>query len=78
MMCEILSHAHMARVAAYETDKYSLEYCFIDILNDDNSIEKTRSWCLLHVEWRRRMNYGRGTFDLEEWKEWKKGMELRV
>lgn len=71
MMCEILSQAHMARLAAYETDKYSLENCFIDILNDDNSIEKTRSRCLLHVEWRRRMNYGRAHSI------WKKGKELR-
>jgi hypothetical protein len=40
MMCEILSQTHIGCLAAYETDKYRLEYCFIDILNDSNSVEK--------------------------------------
>lgn len=28
-------------LAAYGTNKYRLEYCFIDILNDDGSVERT-------------------------------------
>lgn len=41
MIYKVLSEAHMDRLEAYETDKYSLEFCFNDILNDDDSAEKT-------------------------------------
>jgi hypothetical protein len=63
----------MDRLAAYETEKYSLEYCFIDLLNDDGSVEKTIN--RVSFVWNREEDELRiGTFDL---KEWKKGKELR-
>lgn len=77
MMCEILSEAHMDRLEAYETDKYSLEFCFIDLLNDDDSVEKTVHG--VSFMWNINREYAEdelreGTFDL---KEWKKEKELR-
>lgn len=68
VMCEISSEAHMDRLAAYETDKYSLEYCFIELLNDENgSVEKTVSG--VSFMWDGEEGELRpGTFDLREWK----------
>ncbi|KAF3385945.1 hypothetical protein DPV78_012665 [Talaromyces pinophilus] len=45
MMCEIMSEAHMDRLVTYYGDNryYSLESCFIDVLNDDSSVERTVS-----------------------------------
>lgn len=67
VMCEILSQAHIDRIADYETDKYKLQYCFIDILNDDDSVEKTVNGILFM--WDGEEDELRpGTFDLREWK----------
>ncbi|KAJ5787245.1 hypothetical protein N7457_002235 [Penicillium paradoxum] len=41
MACELLSPTQLDRLAAYETDKYSLMTCLIDLLNDDGSTART-------------------------------------
>jgi hypothetical protein len=67
IMCEILSQTHMDRLVAYETDKYRLEYCFIDILNDDDSVKKTING--VSFMWNGEEDELQpGTFDLKEWK----------
>ncbi|KAJ5208950.1 hypothetical protein N7449_003329 [Penicillium cf. viridicatum] len=67
MAYEILSKTELDRLAAYETDKYQLTPCSIDLLNDDDSVEKT-------IEGVAFMGDGQqdelreGTFDLKQWK----------
>ena len=64
---EILSQTELDRLEAYETDKYQLIPCFSDLLNDDDSVEKT-------IEGVAFMRDGKqdelreGTFDLKQWK----------
>lgn len=41
MVYEILSQTELDRLAAYETDKYQLRPCFLEFLNDDDSVEMT-------------------------------------
>lgn len=41
MVFEILSKTQLDRLLSYETDKYQLQPCLIDILNHDNSVEST-------------------------------------
>ena len=56
----------MDRLASYETEKYRLEYCFIDVLNDDDSVEKTVNG--VSFMWNGEEDELRpGTFDLKEW-----------
>ncbi|OQE87196.1 hypothetical protein PENNAL_c0020G01362 [Penicillium nalgiovense] len=38
--CEILSQMQLDRLAAYETDKYRLRPCLIDLLDSDDNIQK--------------------------------------
>ena len=55
----------MGPLAAYETKKYRLEYCFIDIPNDDGNFEKTVN--SVTFMWNPQENELRpDTFDLRE------------
>ncbi|CAG8260837.1 unnamed protein product [Penicillium salamii] len=73
MVCGLLSPIQLDLLAAYETEEYKLRSCLIDILNDDDSVERTIegvifTWAGQPEELRE------GTFDL---KQWKKDQELR-
>ncbi|PKY05123.1 hypothetical protein P168DRAFT_235402, partial [Aspergillus campestris IBT 28561] len=67
MACEIFSRTQLDRLAEYETDKYRLRACLIQLLDDDDETVKTvegvtSMWDGRHEELRE------GTFDLREWK----------
>lgn len=67
MVYEILSQTELDRLAAYETDKYQLRPCLIDLLNDDDSVEKTIEG--VAFMWDGQQDELReGTFDLKQWK----------
>lgn len=67
MAYEILSQTELDRLAAYETDKYQLRPCLIDLLNDDDSVEKTIEG--VAFMWDGQQDELReGTFDLKQWK----------
>ncbi|KAJ5404865.1 hypothetical protein N7465_006149 [Penicillium sp. CMV-2018d] len=67
MAYEILSQTQLDRLAAYETDKYQLRPCLIELLNDDDSIEETVEG--VTFMWNgQRDELREGTFDLKRWK----------
>ncbi|KAJ5514419.1 hypothetical protein N7463_003971 [Penicillium fimorum] len=73
MVCGHLSPTQLDRLAAYETDKYPLQACLINVLNDDGSTEKTIEG--VSFMWNGRQDeLRRGTFDL---KQWRKHRQLR-
>ncbi|KAB8215790.1 hypothetical protein BDV33DRAFT_8408 [Aspergillus novoparasiticus] len=41
MVCGLLSPTQLDRLAAYETDKYRLKSCLINVLNNDGGTEET-------------------------------------
>ncbi|CAI7570381.1 unnamed protein product [Penicillium discolor] len=75
MTYEILSQTQLDQLAAYETDKYQPRPCLINLLNDDDSVEKTIEgfafmWDGQQDELRE------GTFDLKQWKKEKQLADL--
>ncbi|CAG8403713.1 unnamed protein product [Penicillium salamii] len=75
MVCGLLSPIQLELLAAYETEEYELRSCLIDILNDDDSVERTIEgvmfmWAGQPEELRE------GTFDLKQWKKDQEMMEL--
>lgn len=58
MVYEILSQTELDRLAAYETDKYQLRPCFLEFLNDDDSVEMTMEG-VASCGMENRMNYGK-------------------
>ncbi|KAJ5146109.1 uncharacterized protein N7515_000673 [Penicillium bovifimosum] len=75
MVCGVLSPTQLDRLAAYETDKYHLQGCLIDVLNDDGSTEKTIEG--VSFMWNGRQDELReGTFDLKQWRKERQLSEL--
>ncbi|CAG8037669.1 unnamed protein product [Penicillium nalgiovense] len=73
IVCGLLSPTQLDRLAAYETDKYCLRACLINVLNNDSSTEKTIEG--VSFMWNGRQDELReGTFDL---KQWRKNRQLR-
>ncbi|KAJ5851466.1 uncharacterized protein N7529_010851 [Penicillium soppii] len=67
VVSELLTRPQLDRLAAYETDKYRLTACYIEILNDDDSIEKTIEGACF--KWDGQDDELReGAFDLKQWK----------
>ncbi|CAI7671489.1 unnamed protein product [Penicillium bialowiezense] len=66
MVCGLLTPTQLDRLAAYETDKYYLRACLINVLNNDGSTEKTIEG--VTFVWNGREDELReGTFDLKQW-----------
>ncbi|CDM26565.1 AIG2-like [Penicillium roqueforti FM164] len=66
IVCGLLSPTQLDRLAAYETDKYHLQACLINVLNNDGSTEKTIEG--VSFMWNGREDELReGTFDLKQW-----------
>ena len=75
IVCGLLSPTQLDRLAAYETDKYHLQACLIDVLNHDGSTQKTIEG--VSFMWNGRQNELReGTFDLKQWRKEKQLREL--
>ncbi|KAJ5230719.1 hypothetical protein N7489_011427 [Penicillium chrysogenum] len=73
IVCGLLSPTQLDRLAAYETDKYHLRACLINVLNNDGNTEKTIEGA--SFMWNGRQDELReGTFDL---KQWRKDRQLR-
>ncbi|CAG7959312.1 unnamed protein product [Penicillium nalgiovense] len=65
--CEILSQMQLDRLAAYETDKYRLRPCLIDLLDSDDNIQKDIEG--VTFMWNGQQNELReGMFYLKQWK----------
>ncbi|CAG8166327.1 unnamed protein product [Penicillium olsonii] len=73
MVCGLLSPARLDRLRSYESNKYQLQGCLINILNDDGSTEKTIEG--VSFMWNGRPDELRGgSFDP---KQWGKDIQLR-
>lgn len=75
MVCGPLSPTQLEQLAAYETDKYHLQGCLINLLNNDGSTQKTIEG--VSFMWNGREDELReGTFDLKQWRKDKQLREL--
>lgn len=75
MAYRALPRKHFDRLQAYETEKYSLSPCSIDLLSDDENVAETiEGFTFL---WNGDQDELReGTFDLKEWKKEKQLRDL--
>ncbi|KAH8434305.1 gamma-glutamylcyclotransferase family protein [Aspergillus melleus] len=75
MAYEVLSQTQFDQLAAYETGKYCSSLCFIDLLNDDDTVRETIAG--FTFLWNGEQDELReGTFDLKEWKKEKQLRDL--
>lgn len=75
MVFEILSKTQLDRLLSYETEKYQLQPCLIDILNHDNSVESTVDG--VTFMWNGEQDeLQEGKFDLKQWKKEKRLRDL--